>query len=72
MFFTATKIDLRKEGGETVSTSEGQQLRRKIKAKALMECSAKTGEGLSEVFENAIREVVSPKKKRDGKYCNIL
>lgn len=38
-----------------------------------MECSAKTREGLCEVFENAIRVAVRPKKrKRDKKYCNIL
>lgn len=71
MFFTATKIDLRKEGGETVSTSEGHQLKRKIKARALMECSAKTREGLNEVFDKAVRVVVSP-NKRDKKLCRIL
>lgn len=37
-----------------------------------MECSAKTREGLSDVFENAIRVVVSPKKGDKKKYCNIL
>lgn len=70
-FFTATKIDLRKEDGETVSTSEGEQLKRKIKAVALMECSAKTREGLNEVFEKAISVVVGP-KKRNTKFCIIL
>lgn len=37
-----------------------------------MECSAKTGEGLREVFENAVRVIVSPKKRQKKKICNFL
>lgn len=36
-----------------------------------MECSAKTREGLNEVFEKAISVVVGP-KKRNTKFCIIL
>jgi small GTP-binding protein len=57
-----TKIDLRKENtkeGKTILTTEkGQQLASEIKALGYWECSAKTGEGLKQIFEEAVRLVL--------------
>jgi len=57
----ATKIDLRREDpSHTLSTSDGKRLRAKIKAAKYVECSAKTRDGLQEVFEEAARSVLKP------------
>jgi len=66
-----TKIDLRNDKkvleelkGEKLPTPEqGENLAREIGAKAYLECSAFTQEGLKRVFEEAIRNVISPHDK---------
>lgn len=51
-----TKSDLRVPGSEKfVTTAEGKKMKHKIKAYALVECSAKRKENLHEVFEEAVR-----------------
>lgn len=51
-----TKSDLRVQGSEKfVTTAEGKKMKHKIKAYALVECSAKRKENLHEVFEEAVR-----------------
>ncbi|XP_054272060.1 ras-like GTP-binding protein RhoL [Macrosteles quadrilineatus] len=66
----ATKTDLRNEDGDTISTSEGKKMRRKIKATRLVECSAKNNEGLNEIFIDAVRSVVNKNKRKS--YCSYL
>lgn len=67
-----TKVDLRKESSEgAVSVQRGKRLRSKIKATKYLECSSKTGEGLTEIFEEAVRAVLKPKSSRIPK-CTIL
>ena len=43
----------------------------KIGAKSYLECSAKTKEGVREVFEHATRATLTVKRQRQKK-CNIL
>ena len=70
-----TKMDLRadfkNEGKETISTEQGELLSKKIRAVKYMECSAKTGESLKSVFDEAIKSVLFSPKKRKNK-CLIL
>ncbi|KAJ3100519.1 hypothetical protein HDU97_002155 [Phlyctochytrium planicorne] len=51
-----------------VSTEQGQKLAAQIGARIFLECSAKTGQGVSEVFESAatlaLSSIASPKSKR--------
>ncbi|KAK9894573.1 RhoA protein [Cystobasidium minutum MCA 4210] len=66
-----TKQDLAKSGQEPVPTEQAQKVANKIGAVRYLECSAKTNEGVREVFESATRAALMSKKKRSSK-CNIL
>uniref|UniRef100_A0A646QHU4 RasRelC3 n=1 Tax=Hemiscolopendra marginata TaxID=943146 RepID=A0A646QHU4_9MYRI len=59
----ATKTDLRDDDAvkKAISPGEGKKLRSKIKAVKYVECSAKTRQGLKEVFEEAARAVLKPR-----------
>jgi len=71
MILVGTKLDMR-EDKETldrlaekklspISTEQGNQMARDIKAIKFMECSALTQKGLKDVFDEAIRAVIAPK-----------
>ncbi|KAH7693774.1 small GTPase [Aphelenchoides avenae] len=49
----------------------GQKVASRIKAYKYLECSALTQQGLSNVFEEAVRAVISPKPQRKSK-CTIV
>jgi Ras family protein A len=62
-----------KSGEEPIQTSRGQDVAKKIGAREYIECSAKNGEGVREVFEHATRAaLVSRTKKKRGDKCMIL
>ncbi|KAF9966887.1 GTP-binding protein Rho1, partial [Mortierella alpina] len=53
----------------------GAEVARHIKARDYLECSAKTGEGVREVFEGATRASLLAKPKggrRSSKNCLVL
>lgn len=69
------------QGTKPITPEEGEKVAREIGAKRYMECSAKEGTGVREVFDAAIRE--SLKKggmqgvtrnivKKSGKKCVVL
>lgn len=76
-----TKIDLRsdtatidklKSSGQTPITPEmGDTLAKKIKAIRYLECSAKNGDNLKTVFDEAVKAVLFSKKEKKSK-CQLL
>ncbi|KAI4302842.1 hypothetical protein MLD38_038542 [Melastoma candidum] len=81
-----TKLDLREDkqfylnypGACTISTAQGEELRKKIGALAYIECSSKTQVNIKAVFDAAIKVVLRPPKQQRRKHktrvgaCQIL
>ena len=83
VILVGNKIDLRNderakeevnhhEKGATVKSDEGRVMADKIGAFAYLECSARTKDGVRDVFEAATRAALQPKKKKRGGNCNVL
>jgi Ras family protein A len=68
----ATKKELMKLKQEPVKTEDGRQMSEKISAWAFLECSAKTKDGVREVFETATRAALQTKKKKRKGKCLVL
>eukprot|EP01100_Stratorugosa_tubuloviscum_P005687 TRINITY_DN252_c1_g3_i1.p1 TRINITY_DN252_c1_g3~~TRINITY_DN252_c1_g3_i1.p1 ORF type:complete len:196 (-),score=104.66 TRINITY_DN252_c1_g3_i1:104-691(-) len=72
IILVGTKIDLRDDKDTLsrlaekkqapISIDQGNQLAKEVNAVKFMECSALTQRGLKDVFDEAIRTVVTPKK----------
>lgn len=56
----------------TDKTSQAEDVRKKIGAAKYLECSAKTNEGVREVFEHATRSALTTRKTKSKKKCLIL
>ena len=63
---------MRQQQQQPVSTSEGQQVAQRIGAADYLECSAKTGRGVREVFEAARASLRVKEKKEKKKKCVVL
>ena len=66
-----TKRELMKMKQEPVRPDEGKTIADKINAYAYLECSAKSKDGVREVFETATRAALQTKKKKN-KLCVVL
>lgn len=67
-----TRRELAKLKQEPVKCEEGRQMSEKINAWAFLECSAKTKEGVREVFETATRAALQTKKRKKKGKCFLL
>lgn len=65
--------DLQRNKQQPVSHSEGEQMASRIGAKAYLECSALTKDGVRGVFESATRAALQRKaKKQKGSGCQLI
>ena len=75
VMLVATKIDLRgkKNSKDFATTVHGRALSEQVGADKYMECSAMTQENVSKVFEEAVRLVLWPAKKKKSKAdCKVM
>jgi len=82
IILVGNKKDLRNDSGtihelakmkqEPVSIEDGKTMAEKISAYSYLECSAKTKDGVREVFETATRAALESKKKKAKKGCSLL
>ncbi|KAI8983885.1 GTP-binding protein rho1 [Pilobolus umbonatus] len=63
---------LKKNSQRPVTYEEGAAIAKKINAHKFIECSAKTGEHVNEVFEEAARAALMVNRKKKSKLCNLL
>ncbi|CAF1626981.1 unnamed protein product, partial [Didymodactylos carnosus] len=61
------KEDLQKQNLTAIKREQGQRLGKKIRAFKYVECSALTQKGLKQVFDDAVRAVLSPKNAKTRK-----
>jgi len=65
--------DLARNKQQPVSYSEGEQMASRIGAKAYLECSALTKDGVRQVFEKATQAALQQKqRKKGGSGCQLL
>ncbi|KAI5285861.1 GTP-binding protein Rho1, partial [Ascosphaera acerosa] len=62
--------ELHKTSQKPVTTEQGEEVRKKIGAYKYLECSARTNEGVREVFESATRASLMKASKQ--RHCRIL
>ncbi|CAN6486762.1 unnamed protein product [Victoria cruziana] len=79
-----TKQDLRDDkqflvnhpGAATISTVQGEELKKNVGAVAYIECSSKSQQNVKSVFDAAIRAVLQPpkpmKQRKRQRFCRIL
>lgn len=63
---------LRAEGQRPVTTQEGNEVAQYVGARMYIECSAKTGEGVREVFQHATRTALLGTKRKRDPICVVL
>ncbi|OAX83326.1 GTP-binding protein rhoA [Emergomyces africanus] len=66
-----TIAELTKTSQKPVTPEQGEEVRKKIGAYKYLECSARTNDGVREVFESATRAALLAKKDKKSR-CRIL
>ena len=66
------KNNLLKMKQEPVNSKEGHDMAQKIKARAYVECSARTNEGVREVFEAAAVATLHDEKRSGRRRCTLI
>jgi len=69
---SSTIKELSKMKQQPVSSDEGEAMADKIGAYGYMECSARTKEGVREVFEMATKAALQTKKRKPKGKCDVL
>jgi hypothetical protein len=54
-----------------ITYQDGEKLAKLINAEKYLECSAKTREGIKDIFDECILSVLYPREKEKNKYCII-
>ena len=82
IILVGTKLDTRndpelvkklsEQGMNVITTQKGEELKNRIKALKYMECSAKTGENLKNVFDEAVKTVLMNKPTETKSKCSLL
>lgn len=67
----ATKANLARDKLDVIRFEQGRVMSEKVGADSYLECSAKTREGVREVFDAATRAALS-KRNRKRKVCTLL
>ncbi|XP_058244823.1 rho-related GTP-binding protein RhoA-A [Hemibagrus wyckioides] len=67
-----TRRELAKMKQEPVKAEEGKDMANRINAAGYLECSAKTKDGVREVFEMATRAALQAKKRSKKNACDLL
>ena len=67
-----TKRELSKMKQEPVKSEDGSLMCERIKAYTYLECSAKTKDGVRDVFTTAARAALTTKERRDKRKCCIV
>ncbi|CAL8107562.1 unnamed protein product [Calicophoron daubneyi] len=67
-----TRNELRRLKQEPVSPEDGKSMADSIEAYAYLECSAKTKEGVREVFETAARAALRIKRRKKKHRCTVV
>ncbi|PAA56024.1 hypothetical protein BOX15_Mlig008754g1 [Macrostomum lignano] len=67
-----TRHELAKMRQELVRSEDGRAMAERIGAVSYIECSAKTKEGVREVFETATRAALQTKRKKNRLPCDLL
>lgn len=57
---------------EPVKTEEGRDMSSRINAFGYLECSAKTKDGVRDVFEMATRAALQVRKRKNRSKCTVL
>ncbi|XP_060567607.1 transforming protein RhoA-like [Ruditapes philippinarum] len=68
----ATRLELAKTKQEVVKVEDGRAMAARIGAFSYLECSARTNDGVREVFEEATRAALLGKKKKKKTKCKIF